>query len=440
VADRAHEADPPRQVRAWRYLRLILIGALIGVPAALVGATFLALVHLVEDLLWTDLPEALGESSPPWYLVVGLPVVGALLVLAARRLLPGDGGHEPIEGIGVAPTPLSYAPGIALAAIATLAFGAVLGPEAPLIALGSATGIAVGKIAKLGSNEKRVVSTAGSFSAISALFGGPIVASFMLMEAGLGFGARLVPVLLPGFVAAALGYVVFIGVDDWPGLRSSSLAVDNLPTYSSVHLHDLLIAIVAGFVVAVVIRVVRRAGEAVLALRPRGATAVIVVGAAVTGLLALVAEAFGGQSEDVLFSGQSAVPHLLTTTSSSLLLVLVLTKAIAFAWCLGCGFRGGPIFPAIFLGVGIASLGTAWFGLSPTVALVIGTAAGMTAMSSFLFTSVLFADLLAGSAGHNAVPAAVLAAASAWLTVQAMKRWLPDPQPQPRPERSPARE
>ena len=86
-----------------QYLRLIGLGALIGIPAALLAAVFLALIHLVEDWLWHDLPDALGQSAPPWYLVVGLPVAGAVLVLAARRLLPGDGGHRPLDGFGPAP-------------------------------------------------------------------------------------------------------------------------------------------------------------------------------------------------------------------------------------------------------------------------------------------------------------------------------------------------
>ena len=408
-------------------MRLVLIGALIGVPAALVASAFLALVHLIEDLLWTDLPDALGESSPPWYLVVGLPVIGAVLALLARRLLPGDGGHEPLKGLSATPTPVSYVPGIALAALATLSFGAVLGPEAPLIALGSATGMAVGRIARLGDQERQVVSTAGSYSAISALFGGPIVASFMLMESGLGFGKRLVPVLLPGFVASAVGYVLLVGFDGWGGLPSTSLAVGDLPAYATIHLGDLALAIVLGIVVAVVVRVARRVGETVFTLRARGATAVLVAAGAITGLLALTAEALGAESRDVLFSGQTAIPDVLSIDSGGLLIVLVVAKALAFAWCLGGGFRGGPIFPSIFLGVGVASLASVWLGMSPTVALAIGAAAGMTAMSSFLFTSVLFADLLVGSAGHATVPAAVLAAASAWLTVQALARLMPDP-------------
>ena len=89
---------------------------MIGIPAALLAAGFLAVVHEIEHWLWDELPEHLGGSSPQWYLVLGLPVVGAAVVLAARTLLPGDGGHEPIDGISVEPTPLAYAPGVALAA------------------------------------------------------------------------------------------------------------------------------------------------------------------------------------------------------------------------------------------------------------------------------------------------------------------------------------
>jgi chloride channel protein, CIC family len=90
----------------------------IGVLAALVAALFLALVHDLEHWLWTDLPDRLGHSSPPWYLVIGLPLAGALVVLAARLFLPGDGGISPMIGLqGEKPSPISHAPGIALAAL-----------------------------------------------------------------------------------------------------------------------------------------------------------------------------------------------------------------------------------------------------------------------------------------------------------------------------------
>ena len=159
-------AQPPGLTGA-AYLRLVALGALVGIPAGVVAALFLALVHELQHWLWTDLPDALGESSPPWYLVVGLPVVGAAIVVLARRLLPGDGGHPPLEGHAPHVTPVAYAPGIALAALGTLAFGAVLGPEAPVIALGAAVALAVAWFVRLGEKETQALAIAGSFSAIS---------------------------------------------------------------------------------------------------------------------------------------------------------------------------------------------------------------------------------------------------------------------------------
>ncbi|MGH3016607.1 MAG: chloride channel protein, partial [Gaiellaceae bacterium] len=203
-------SDDPR-----RYLRLVLLGAAVGIPAALAAALFLAVVHPVQHWRWTDLPDALGDSAPQWYLVVGLPVAGAAIVLAARTLLPGDGGHPPLEGLSPKPTPLAHGPGIVLAAIGTLGFGAVLGPEAPVIALGTLVALAITASARLAEKESRVLATAGAFAAISALFGGPIVGGVLMVEAGVGLGAAVIPALLPGFVAAAVGYVVFVGFGDW---------------------------------------------------------------------------------------------------------------------------------------------------------------------------------------------------------------------------------
>jgi H+/Cl- antiporter ClcA len=248
------QAGPPA---GGAYLRLVALGALIGIPAALVGAGFLGFVHELEDWLWKVLPGEPGQE--PAYLVLGLPVAGALIVLLARRLLPGDGGHRPLEGLSAAPAPVSHAPGVALAAIGSLGFGAVLGPEAPVIALGSVAGVATARLARLDERATTVLGTAGSFSAISALFGGPLVAGMLLVEGGLAMGARLLPVLLPGLVSAGIGYLIFIGLGDWSGLDAPGLVVGDLPSYEGTHVLDLLVGMAVGVVTAVLIVWVRAA-------------------------------------------------------------------------------------------------------------------------------------------------------------------------------------
>ena len=106
--------------------------------------------------------------------------------------------------------------------------------------------------------------------------------------------------------------------------------------------------------------------------------------------------------------------------TTKVVLILLVAKTLAYAVSLGCGFRGGPIFPAVFLGVGLASLPVVWFDASPTLAVAVGAAAGMAAQTRLLFAPVLFATLLVGKAGLDATPAAVLATAAAWLTMAAL--------------------
>jgi H+/Cl- antiporter ClcA len=398
------------------YLRLIGIGVVIGIPAAVVAIAFLGLVHEAEHLLWDVWPESLGLDAPPWWLIVGLPLAGALLVWLARAALPGGGGHEPLDGISAKPTPIAYAPGIALAAFGSLAFGAVLGPEAPLIALGSVVGMIAVRWWKVDGPGLQVLSTAGAFSAISALFGGPVVAGAILLEAGIGAGAALIPLLLPGMVAAAVGYTLVVGLGSWAGIPTSSLSVPDLPAYPNTTVADLLCAIVVGALVSLLVVAVRVLAHRVQDLQMRlGMGYTLIGGALAISGLALAVDALGGSSVDVLFSGQSSLPNLLGTDTEYLVIAVLLGKALAYAVCLGAGFRGGPVFPAIFIGTA-AAMTVGWVvDLSPTAALAIGCACGMAAFTRLIFSSLVFAMLLTGVAGAAAMPAAVLAAAAAWV-------------------------
>jgi H+/Cl- antiporter ClcA len=392
------------------YLRLVLLGAAIGIPAALVAAVFLGLVHELEHWLW-------GSGEPPWYAVIGLPLVGAVIVVIARWTLPGDGGHSPLEGLSTTPTPLAYAPGVILAALGSLSYGAVLGPEAPVIALGSVVGVTATHFVKLDKPGTAVISNAGEFSAISALFGGPMVAGLLLIEGGIGMGARLLPILLPGLVSAAIGYLIFIGFGTWGGLHAPGLVVPDLPEYAEVQVGDLVVVIIAGILSAFVIFMVRRLGVRVSKVR-LPMPILLLAGALAVGLLALFARALGVNSQDVLFSGQSSVAVVATADSTKIVLVLLLTKFLAYAVCLGCGFRGGPIFPAVFLGVAVASLAVVWFGTSPTLALAAGAGAGMAAQTRLIFSPLLFGALLVGSSSLDVLSPAVLGVAAAWLTTK----------------------
>ena len=408
-------------------LRLVLLGAAIGIPAALAAIAFFTAVHYLEQLIWHALPTALGEASPPWYLVVFLPVVGAAIVAIARLALPGDGGRSPLAGMSHGATPVRYVPGIVVAALGTLGFGLVLGPEAPVMAVGSAVGLGITSIVRSDAREQGILSMAGIFSAISTLFGGPLVAGVMLTEGGISLGAVLIPVLLPGFVAAAVGYLVFLGVGPYTGAPAPGLQVPDLPAYVGTSVPDLIIAMVVGVVTAALIVAINRAAKRVAALQDGrqgdgrvGLVAALLLGGLAVGALAQLATVFGVAPDGVLFSGQASIPALVSESSLIALVVLVIAKAAAYVVSLATGFRGGPIFPAVFLGVNVAAFAVELFGTSPTFAIAIGCAAGMAAQTRLVVTSMLFAALLVGSGGFDAIAGAVFATVASWLTVQAL--------------------
>ncbi len=127
----------------------------------------------------------------------------------------------------------------------------------------------------------------------------------------------------------------------------------------------------------------------------------------------------------VLFSGQNELPALVAEGSAGVLVILVVTKGLAYALSLGAGFRGGPVFPAIALGVAAAMVGANLFpGLHTTPAVAAGIAAGTTAVLRVPFTAVLLVSLLMGSSAFDVAPIAVLAAATGWLAATA----LPNPE------------
>src|SRR5207302_6833695 len=95
------------------------------------------LVNYVQQEIFTHLPHGLGFHAEPMWWPLPVLVVGGVLTGLAIRYLPGNGGASPADGFKAhrPPTPAQL-PGVILAALATLIFGAVLGPEAPLIAVG----------------------------------------------------------------------------------------------------------------------------------------------------------------------------------------------------------------------------------------------------------------------------------------------------------------
>jgi len=392
--------DPLELLRSRSYLTLLVLAAVVGVPVAAVAYLFLAFVSKAQHFVFVSLPEDLGLGSAPlWWPVLPLLLSG-LIVGLTLKYLHGTAGHKPAEGFksGGATDPRDL-PGIVLASLATLSLGAVLGPEAPLIAIGSGLGVLAVRLVKRDAPQAAVgvIAGAGSFAAISTLLGSPITGAFLLMEAAGLAGTMMGVVLVPGLLAAGVGALIFVGLDNWTGLGSFSLAIPDLPPSSSPTLTEFLWAIVIGIVAAFLGLLIKRGG---LALQPIVERRRVALTPAVGLLVALTAIAFEAMTDKdvsfVLFSGQDSLPDLVHEASSwsaGALIALVVCKSVAYTLSLSC-FRGGPIFPGMFIGAALGVLASQLPGLSLVAGVGIGVGAMTVAMLGLPMVSVLLPSLL----------------------------------------------
>ena len=283
-----------------------------------------------------------------------------------------------------------------------------------------------------------IMASAGSFAAISTLLGSPLLGAFLIMEAAGIAGATLSLVALPGLLASGIGALVFLGLDAWTGLGTFSLALTTVPPGVDPTVATLLWAVPVGLLGALLGWAVRWVGLTVRPLVHRNRVPVTVGLGALIGLTAMAYQLITGKGfTEVLFSGQDALPNLVANAadySVATLVVLGLCKMLAYGLSLSA-FRGGPVFPAMFVGavLGIAMSGLPGMSLAPAIGMGIG--AMCCAMLRLPLTSVLLATLLLGSDGLQSTPEVIVAVVVAFVAITI----LPTPGPASRRPASRAR-
>jgi len=411
-------------MRSRRYVALLLVVAIVGIVVSLASWGFLELIYQLQRELYTHLPSALGyHHGPPLWWPFPVLAIAAVIVALAILHLPGEGGHLPARGLsmGGATLPVDL-PGVVLAGLAAVASGLVLGPEAPLIALGGGTALLTIKLARRQMPQQAVliIGAAGSFAAVSFIFASPLIAAVLLIEAtGIG-GARLPVVLLPGLLSAGIGTLVAIGMGSFTGLSTSAFALGplTLPHFGHPDIAQFGWTIALAIVVAVVARALMQGGMATYGIVHRRLLACLpLVGLIIAGLALAFHGATGRSFQEVLFSGQDALPGLVSqagTWSLSALALLIVFKGLGYALSLG-SFRGGPTFPALLLGAagGIMMSRLPGYTLEPAVAVGMGTA--IAAVLRLPLSAVVLATLLTAKAGTGDEPLIIVGVVVAFL-------------------------
>lgn len=448
VADAAvSPPDPAATLRSKRFVALLVLASLVGVAVSIVAWGFLELLHYIQEWVFTDIPRDLGYESTPlfWYPPV-LAIAGLVAAFAIVRL-PGGGGHVPADGLKTDPTQPIEVPGVILAALASIGLGLVVGPEAPLIAIGGGLGIfAARQLQKAAPDEVgAILGAAGAFSALGFLFGSPLIAAVLLIEAtGLG-GPRLPLVLLPGLLASGIGSLTWIGLGSLTGLSTSDISISSLdlPAFPQPELSDFGWTILLAAAVAVATFAIFRLARETHGVAVRKPFLLLpVVGLAVSGLAIGFSEAADKSVSDVLFSGQDAVGGLVANPgawSLGALALLIACKGIAYGLSLG-SFRGGPAFPAIFLGAAGGLMAAQLPGFSVTPAVTVGIGAAVVSVLRLPLSAVVLAVVLTSGSGAGAGPLVIVGVVVAYLVTLGLSARQPSEAPSGDPDRAPAAE
>ncbi|HET7049518.1 MAG TPA: chloride channel protein [Solirubrobacteraceae bacterium] len=406
------------------FVVLLVLVAVVGVVVSLASWCFLELIHQIQQEVFVHLPHAFGYSNQPrWWPLPVLPIAAFITAFAIARL-PGRGGHIPADGLatGGPPPTIADLSSVLLAAFATIGLGLVLGPEAPLIALGSGLGAFFIRRARKEAQPQVVtlVAAAGSFAAVSFVFSSPLIAAVILIEAsGIG-GARLPLLLVPGLLAAGIGSLVSLGMGSFTGLSTKAYALSALPLPNFTHPDPgnfawsiaLAIAIAAGA------HVIMRGGKRTYTIvSPKPFVLLPIVGLVIAGLAIAFSEITGKGTDEILFSGQDQLPGLVSaagTYSVGALALVVGLKGIAYSLSLG-SFRGGPTFPILFIGAAAGIMASHLPGFELTAAVAVGMGAGVASVLRLPLTAVVTATVLTAHSGVGAEPLVIVAVVVAYV-------------------------
>ena len=331
--------------RARTMLLLSLPAVAIGIASSLILIVVMKIASVLQNLLWQRLPGTLGiaQDSPLW--IIGVLTLTGIAVGLVIRFSQGHAGPDPAcEPLICAPVPPSALPGLIVALILGLAGGVSLGPEHPIITVNIALAVAIGArlLPRVNRMEWTILASAGT---IGALFGTPVAAALIFSQTL--NGSNEVPLwdrLFAPLMAAAAGALT-TGLFFHPHF---SLPIAH---YGQMEMTDILSgAIVAAIAIA--------AGMVAVWCLPRlhammhqmkNPVFVLGIGGFILGILGVI----GGPVS--LFKGldemQQMVANQAFSTSDYFLLAVIKLAALVVA--AASGFRGGRIFPAVFVGVAL---------------------------------------------------------------------------------------
>jgi CIC family chloride channel protein len=339
---------------------VVVLAAFVGVAAGVLCLFVAWLVEFLNRWLFFGIGRNPEELAEPWRfgLVCIPPVVFLAVAWTVRRLAPearGTGIDRVMETIGrgggfIRKRVMVLKP---LATALCLGAGAPLGLEGPVIHTGAAVGSLMGRRAKLGVPNIRILVAAGAAGGLAAKYGAPIGGA--VLSAELLLGGAGAPALLPLIVASFAAVIARFAILGHVG----EFAIQQLPPFGAWDYVLLaLLGIAAGLAATYFIKIIFAIEDFLRELFSQWWARALFGGLAV-GLVGYI-------WPQLLGTGKGIIQSLLEEPEIpfQMLLLFVILKPLLSSVALGSGQSGGVFAPSLFTG---AALGILFHGLAAGV-------------------------------------------------------------------------
>ncbi|HDS8973721.1 TPA: ion channel protein [Raoultella ornithinolytica] len=356
--------------RARTMLLLSIPAVIIGIASSLVLIVTMKIAAILQHVIWSSVPLSLGiEASGQVWTIAVLTLTGIAVGLVVR-FSPGHAGPDPAtESLICAPISTGALPGLVAALVLGLAGGVSLGPEHPIMVMNIALAVAIGSrlFPRVSSLDWTILAASGT---IGALFGTPVAAALIFSQTlNSSNDVPLWDRLFAPLLAAAAGALT----TDLFFHPHFSLPI---PVYPQMHFVDIISGAIVTLIAIAVGMVAVWCLPRLHALMNRLKNPVLTLG--LGGLLLGILGAAGGHI--TLFKGLEEMQQiaLSQTLTAGDFLLIALVKLAALVIAAASGFRGGRIFPAVFVGVALGFMLHAHVDAVPAAITVSCAILGMT--------------------------------------------------------------
>lgn len=336
-------------------LKWLLVGAVLGIVGGLVGTAFCHVLSLVTNL---------RQTFP--VLILFLPVGGIIIVFLYKRC-----GFHPTDTNGVllaihTPASISGSTGplIFIGTAITHLFGGSAGREGAALQLGGVLGWHAAKLLRQDERDTHIVVMAGMSAVFAALFGTPVTAAVFAMEVasvGIVHFSAIVPCLAASLTASHLAFYL--------GVAPESFALSTAPHLIGGNIAGTVIVAACCAVLSIVFCVGLKKGHVLSKkLIPNAYLRIAAAGLSVS-LLSLLLGTTDYNGAGMQIVEEAIHGHARPEAFALKLVFTVLTMS--------CGYKGGEIVPAMFIGA------TAGCVLGELLGMPVGLGAAVGLLSMF---------------------------------------------------------